>query len=772
MKVRFLAILALLCSFAVTLAWVNRSRTLSTAPVEPAVTSTVALPSPADATSAQQVSRSPATASALAWGKPVPLAGTKLVPDPVGVVTAQLLGHPVEGRVATLTMPSLLAMDQLKEGQELRLPLMDGEVAVGRVNLLMADGGGWLRAGGTLANGRGSFQLSSNGSDVFATVLLPDRQLAYEVSSLEDGRLQMSEKLLASVVCAPIPREPEQPRPQTIAAADAVAEAQPILSSRPSATAVLYLDFDGEVVRDSAWAGGATINAAPSALTSAQITEVWNRVKEDFTPFNIDVTTDIARYNGAPVGRRMRCIVTPTDTAAPGSGGVAYLRSFYQAGSQFSSTIPCWVFNQSVSGATEAISHELGHTFGLSHDGRTSPAEGYFNGHGSGALSWGPIMGAPYNRTITHWSKGEYASANNREDDIAIITNSSNGFGFAADEAGNSTATAASLNAPGGTINQFGIISQQTDADYYRFSTGGGTVTINANPAAIRPNLDILLQLLNSAGTVIAQSNPDTTLNASLSTSVGNGTFYVKVQGTGRADPLTVGYTAYGSLGVYSLSGNIPGGGTVQPPTITSPTSASGAVNSAFSYQITATQSPTSYSVVGSLPPGLSLNTASGLISGTPTTAGTYNVTVRATNSAGTGTAALTITIAGGFTLQAENAVLGGGTVVEAIHAGYSGSGYANSSVNGGTIRFNNVAGNGGGSKVLTIRYALGASGSRTCNLTVNSTTQAITFASSGAWTTWRTLNANITLTNSNTNTIQFTTTGADAGNIDQITVP
>src|SRR5205823_3340701 len=96
-----------------------------------------------------------------------------------------------------------------------------------------------------------------------------------------------------------------------------------------------------------------------------------------------------------------------------------------------------------------------------------------------------------------------------------------------------------------------------------------------------------------------------------------------------------------------------PGGGTSNsvtftinppPPVITSATTASGTVGVAFSYQITATNNPTSSNAT-SLPAGLTMNTTTGVISGTPTTAGAYTVTISATNAGGTGSATLTLTI-------------------------------------------------------------------------------------------------------------------------------
>lgn len=79
-------------------------------------------------------------------------------------------------------------------------------------------------------------------------------------------------------------------------------------------------------------------------------------------------------------------------------------------------------------------------------------------------------------------------------------------------------------------------------------------------------------------------------------------------------------------------------------PVIGGPTTAGGQTGAAFSYQITATNSPTSFNATG-LPPGLTVNTSTGLISGTPTKPGAYTVTISATNAGGTASTPLTITI-------------------------------------------------------------------------------------------------------------------------------
>jgi Ice-binding-like/Putative Ig domain len=117
--------------------------------------------------------------------------------------------------------------------------------------------------------------------------------------------------------------------------------------------------------------------------------------------------------------------------------------------------------------------------------------------------------------------------------------------------------------------------------------------------------------------------------------------------GSGGGD-WTGGLTLNGSSVVPSA-----GGGSVSgppgSPVFTGPGTASGATGEPFSgFNVAASGSPTSYSATG-LPAGLTLNTSTGAITGTPTGSGTFFVTITATNGSGTSSFDLTITIAAGY---------------------------------------------------------------------------------------------------------------------------
>ncbi len=101
--------------------------------------------------------------------------------------------------------------------------------------------------------------------------------------------------------------------------------------------------------------------------------------------------------------------------------------------------------------------------------------------------------------------------------------------------------------------------------------------------------------------------------------------------------------TAWAAVNV----GSVPSTGG---PTVTSPGNQSTALNASVNLAIKATggTAPLTYTATG-LPTGLSINSSTGVITGTATAAGTYNVTVTAKDSAAkTGTASFTWTVTSG----------------------------------------------------------------------------------------------------------------------------
>ncbi|MBD2597429.1 M10 family metallopeptidase C-terminal domain-containing protein [Nostoc spongiaeforme FACHB-130] len=350
------------------------------------------------------------------------------------------------------------------------------------------------------------------------------------------------------------------------------------LNSLAGANQTIYLDFNGHTTSGTYWntdyKGGANIvtpafdfdgnTASFSSAELERIQYIWQRVAEDFSPFNVNVTTqaptdinDLIKSGSTDTRWGVRVVIggSSNDWFASGAGGVAFLDSF-----NWNSDTPAFVFSDILSDnekyVAEAISHEVGHTLGLEHDGRISPAEEYYRGQGSGVTGWAGIMGSGYYQNLTQWSKGQYASANNTEDDLQIIT-TYNGFSYRADDAGNTIATAKSLTISGTSVSGSGIIERNTDVDFYSFVTGAGAINLTVNPFSRGPNLDILAKLYNSAGTLIASSNPTDLLSAAIATTVTAGTYYLAIDGVGKGDPLSTGYTDYGSLGQYFISGSV-----------------------------------------------------------------------------------------------------------------------------------------------------------------------------------------------------------------------
>jgi hypothetical protein len=371
----------------------------------------------------------------------------------------------------------------------------------------------------------------------------------------------------------------------------------PLLDSNPGAPATLYLDFTGDFEKD--WfqlnsdgtqthftnittpafnlnASGA-IGDDPPAETSftdaekSMIKQIWARVAEDFAPFNINVSTDYYGpfNNGTDPngGHALHVVIGGWGGWHPGSvgtSGVSSIGSFHDSAPNvvfvFAQDLVWWANHGGqdfkghaldiASATATSISHESGHAFGLLHHSSYDANGNKTDEYDQGTADWTPIMGNNLASDRTTWYNGPSDQGpNTMQDDMAILADAENGFGYRPDSDGNSIATADWLTpvnqrfALGPMVGGSGIIEQANDVDAFQFNTGGGTVLISVDPAQFGPNLIPSVELWSQTG-LIASADFGRAVETNIFASVSAGTYYVFVKSHGD----------YGDVGQYTVT--------------------------------------------------------------------------------------------------------------------------------------------------------------------------------------------------------------------------
>jgi hypothetical protein len=476
--------------------------------------------------------------------------------------------HAQSGASLELGSPEGLLKDIQKQNTRTTsmysLKLSTGEIADIALKNYYDGASGFSMNGVAETSPNSLFILKGNRSSLYGYLVLHDTKKAFEITTKE-GIVSIREisisKIYPDLYDADL-KPPVMEAPLAMAAPiySPMAKRQVIhigpyqnedvtkLQSKPGSKYVFYLNH-------SAVMSGST---PKNGRGKEEMYRVWQCTADQYSMFDLNVTTDVAVYNAAKAadvlktgnitfvdqdGRSNACLACFGTTQAgtlyrdPGNGDYGY-------------------------GIGMTCAHEMGHQMGMNHDGGTPGGE-YFNG--LPAVQWCPIMGnywmaASWANAFFTWSKGEYNTASQKEDDLQIMNVNEN-VPYVKDDVPSSKAIKIGSAGVISAVDNWGQIEKNTDSDAFTFEIGeaGGTLNLKLDPLEYLRQLDIAAKIVDANGTAVSTSNLAVNRSAEFKNlTLKAGKYSLIIQGGAELTPQT-GFSTYSSLGFYGMEGTITG---------------------------------------------------------------------------------------------------------------------------------------------------------------------------------------------------------------------
>lgn len=496
-------------------------------------------------------------------------------PDAVSSVSQSPMSssHKSSGKTGTKTPVGSVALMRSQVAREKAVSSRSFTFPTSRSPILAVvqnyqDQNGYLSMVGRAADSDDSaFIFKADDRTAYGWLVYKDRELAWEYTTNSDGQVVVEEVPVTKIfpICPVPPPAAQRSSPPKTADRDTELFFQTPdgtvpahvgtypggdvlkLQSRPGAEKVWFIDFSDTMSGSEPKPGH----------TKAAIWQAWAITAAHFYSFDINVTTDPTVYAAAPVSKT-GCTHFTYDTICPDAPMCPQRSS---CGINVFGTSSCcsnYLYEDGY-GTGRIIAHEAGHAFGLSHD-EGSPGGAYFEGLPD--FKWTVLMGNVWpgdaweEEALYQLSKGEYDTATNDEDDLAIINEA---MEYVADDIPESKV----LSVENGKISRernWGQIHRSIDTDSWTFSVapGGGHVTLDVTRIEDKGGsmLDVDATIIDSAQQVVAHDNPIAKRYANLDVELPEGEYTLIVKGGSEGTPQK-GFSNYSSHGLYGIDGSV-----------------------------------------------------------------------------------------------------------------------------------------------------------------------------------------------------------------------